>query len=66
LKELTFDIFGGLTKQEAIWLESVAGLERARRRMDDIAAQKPGAYFLYDMVSDTIIARTDTARAGRK
>jgi len=42
-------IFAGLPDGPAIWLEVVYGLERAKRRVRAIAAEKPGTYFIRDM-----------------
>jgi hypothetical protein len=60
LKESTFDLFSGVGKQDAVWLESVAGLENAKRRMERRAIEKPGAYFVFDLSADAIVAKTDS------
>jgi hypothetical protein len=62
----TFDIFGGLTKQEAVWLESVEGLENARKRMVDIADKKPGAYLIYSVSTDEILVTMNTDPTGKR
>ena len=41
----TFDIFVGSGEHDAVWLECVEGLEAATKRMNEIAAKKPGTYF---------------------
>jgi hypothetical protein len=41
----TFDIFSG-TAKKAMWIEAVEGLSNARERMEQIAADKPGQYFI--------------------
>jgi hypothetical protein len=42
-------IFAGFPDGPMIWLEALYGLERTRRRMREIAAEKPGTYFIRDM-----------------
>jgi hypothetical protein len=56
----TFDIFAGLPNQGPIWLEAVEGLSNARERMEQIAAEKPGPYFVFSGPQNSIIARTET------
>ena len=41
-------IFSDLTEQGVRWVEPVEGLARAQQRMEQIAAEKPGAYFVFD------------------
>jgi hypothetical protein len=43
----TFDIFRGRSYKDAQWVEAVVGLASARRRMEEIAAQEPGDYFIF-------------------
>ena len=47
MKEPTFDIFSRRSDNEAIWIQAVQGLSKARERMEQIAAQNPGKYFLF-------------------
>lgn len=43
------DIFTGVYGTEgSIWLESAESLARAKQRVSEIAAQKPGSYFVTD------------------
>lgn len=44
-----YQIFAGLPDGPAHWLEAVYGLEHARRRMQDIAKQQPGFYFIRNL-----------------
>ena len=44
MEEPTFDILG---ETQAKMLEPVVGLSTARQRMEQIAAEKPGRYFLF-------------------
>lgn len=63
--ELVYDIFRGTTNKDALWVEAVAGLSSARRRMDEIAKESPGRYFVFDQERHAIIARADTRRTTR-
>jgi len=69
MKEPELDIFSGKTERDAIWLESVKGLEVAIARMEQIAAEKPGQYFVFSTASNTVLAKTNgisEAEAKRK
>lgn len=46
--EPTYDIFRKTSDQAATWVESVTGLEQAKKRMLRLASTTPGAYLLYD------------------
>lgn len=41
-------------------MESVKGLAAANERMKQIAAEKPGAYFVFSPVNRTVLAIIDT------
>jgi hypothetical protein len=60
MDEPTFDIFKGTTDKDAIWLDAVCGLSSARQRMEKIAADSPGQYFVFDPHTHSILARIDT------
>jgi hypothetical protein len=62
MKEPTFDIFSGTSDRDAVWLECVDGLSQARQRLERIAAAIPGAYFLYDPASRSVIAKSSTTK----
>lgn len=62
MKEPLFDVFSGTSEKDAVWRESVEGLANARKRMEQLAVNVPGAYFLYSPLSHSILARTDTAK----
>ena len=55
-----FDIFCGLPGEDAKWLESVAGLDRAQARMRQLAAQQPGAYFIFNTWNLCVVSEVDT------
>jgi len=52
----TFDIFSGWHDKNAVWIEAVEGLAEARARMDQIAAEKPGRYFIFSTASHAVLA----------
>jgi hypothetical protein len=55
-------VFAGLPEGgDAVWFEAVYGLEIAKRRMREIAEQRPGVYFLCERAKDVVIDRVDTA-----
>jgi hypothetical protein len=60
MKEPTFDIFSGASDKDALWFEAVEGFSKARVRMEEIAAEKPGRYFLFSGASHSILARLET------
>jgi hypothetical protein len=60
MKDPTFDIFSGRPNENPIWLAAVAGLSNARARMEDIAAQTPGEYFVFSIGSEAVLAQTQT------
>ena len=46
--EATYDIFRKTSEKNATWVESVTGLEHAKKRLVKLASTTPGAYLLYD------------------
>ena len=45
-----FEIFAGVYgKGDAIWLECAETLPLAKQRVNEIAAAKPGSYFVFDL-----------------
>jgi len=60
VEELTFDIFRGDPAHNPIWLEPVKGLSIARQQMEQIAAKKPGRYFLFSVQSRSVLATVYT------
>ena len=55
MKEPTFEVFSGGPDRDAVWLESVEGFSNARERMEQIAEQKPGQYFVFSRQQDAIL-----------
>jgi len=63
MEDLRFDIFrGAIGTGDEEWLEAVCGRENARQRMKEIAAAKPGLYFVFDVHHHFIVACADTRR----
>lgn len=57
-----FDIFAGTPGHaNVLWICSVNGLTRAKERMDRIAAQKPGEYFIFFTDGHTVVAHVETS-----
>lgn len=58
----TFHIFSGNNDRDALWVCAVEGLANAKERMDQLAAEKPGAYFVFYTTTHEILSRTDTSK----
>ena len=65
--EPTYQIFSGCYShdRDVLWLESVVGLADAQERMQTLAAQKPGPYFVFCTHSHAVLAIIDTAARRR-
>ena len=66
MKELSFDIFEGTPETEPRWIEAVEDLDNARARMEMIASEMPGTYFVYSLPTHTVISKTDTSDKCKK
>lgn len=55
-----FDIFFGAPNRDAIWVCAVRGLSNAKERMDKIAMEQPGRYFILNAAERTVLAQTET------
>jgi hypothetical protein len=62
VSEPRFDIFSGSPDNDAMWIEAVSGLSQARERMEQLARQIPGRYFLFSIHSRSLLARIDTTK----
>jgi len=64
---LSFDIFRGrYGDKDVAWIEAVEGLAAARERMEEIAAEQPGDYFVfsaYDRRALAVINRKPVRRS---
>jgi hypothetical protein len=58
----TFDIFHGSLNNGAIWIESADGLTSAVELMNECARKRPGAYFVFDLYHQKILASVDSSR----
>jgi hypothetical protein len=58
-----YDIFSGRFGDGAFWLEAVEGFAAAHERMKQLAAESPGAYFLFCRTTHTVEAAIDTTAA---
>ena len=65
MDEETFDIFSGDPEEQGLWIEAIAGLSNARRRMAQISEDTPGKYFLFSGASQRVLSRTRTLRESR-
>jgi|HubBroStandDraft_6_1064221.scaffolds.fasta_scaffold2657771_1 hypothetical protein len=59
-----FDIFSRLPDGSPLWLESVEGLEEARKRLDGLARVRPGKYFLYSEKTGGVVGRVPSDEEG--
>jgi hypothetical protein len=46
-------------EKDAVWLETVEGLEAAQRRMEEIATRKPGVYFIFSSGDRSVVAKIE-------
>jgi hypothetical protein len=60
MKEPSFDIFSGVPSGNPMWLETVVGLSNARERMEQIAAKKPGQYFVFSIGTHSPVTQIET------
>jgi hypothetical protein len=61
-QEPRFDIFSGSPDNDAMWIEAVSGLAKARERMEELAQQVPGRYFVFATHSRSLLATIDTTK----
>jgi hypothetical protein len=63
----TFHIFSGCyPDNDVVWIESVEGYAAAKQRMERIAAEKPGPYFVFSVPDGAPLATTDTTHLKAK
>lgn len=60
MKRPTFDVFSGTPGEDPLWLESVEGLSNARERMEQLAANEPGRYFVFSPLNNATLSRIET------
>lgn len=57
----TYEIFRGRHGENNVrWIEPVEGLGPANERMKELAAKQPGPYFVFSVVSHSVVASLDT------
>jgi hypothetical protein len=61
----TYDIFSGHVDKDAMWIGAVQGLGSAAMRMHQLAAEKPGTYFVFCTRTRQVLASIDTSKADR-
>ena len=57
----TFDIFRGALDRDALWLCAVQGLAAAKVRMNQLAAETPGRYFIFFGPTHEVVGQTETS-----
>lgn len=60
MENTTFDIWSGTPRKTGQWLETVTGLNNARKRMTEIAGETPGPYFIFSAWNGYILDQIDT------
>jgi len=60
MQEPTYDIWLGTPPKGVKCLETVPGLENARERMKNLAAQTPGQYFIFSSWNNCVLDELDT------
>jgi hypothetical protein len=69
MEQATYDVFAGISRQHARWIETVQGLANARERMWQIAGEIPGCYFISSSREGSILTKIETfekSQPGRK
>ncbi len=62
MDEGSFDIFAGSPEKSALWVEVVEGFSRAQQRMDQIAVERPGVYFLLKLLFCMVLCCSEISR----
>lgn len=58
-----FDLFRGqYGEPDATWIETVEGLGSAAERMQQLAKEKPGPYFIFHAISRQVLGSVDTTQ----
>ena len=65
MKIPVFDIFSGAPDRDARWLETVEGLGASLERLNEIAAENPGRYFVFDPREHLVRVCIDTKLTAR-
>jgi hypothetical protein len=62
----TYGIYSGQFDKDSMWLESVEGLGIAAKRMGELAAEKPGAYFVFCKRTQRVLVSIDTSKPDKR
>jgi len=60
MQHAAFDILAGTPYKNARLVQTVVGYDNARKRMKEIAAQKPGRYFIFNEWSECVLDEIET------
>jgi hypothetical protein len=64
MKIPAYDIFSGrFAGGDAEWIEAVEGLGDATARMQELAANTPGSYFVFSIETHEIVASINTLQS---
>lgn len=55
MRLLMFNLFRADADGNPVWLEAVADLGAAHRRLVELASASPGEYFMFDLRSEQIV-----------
>ena len=58
-----FDILRRQRDGSFIWLEATADIERAKARLQELVAEAPGEYFVFDQGTQQIVAKVADSTA---
>jgi hypothetical protein len=59
-----FEVYSGTIDKDARWIEAVRGLANARDRMEALAKETPGKYFVFSTLTYAVMATKDTTVVG--
>jgi hypothetical protein len=58
-----YDIFSGaFNGNSTYWVGCAEGLEQAKEQMNNMAAEHPGAFFVFSVSEQKVVAEVDTSR----
>lgn len=59
-----FDIFAGTPERNPVWICAVEGLPKAKEKMEQMAAENPGRYFIFYAPDRNVLGEIDTYPSG--
>lgn len=62
MEDSAFDIFSGIPYGDCKWMQSVNGLGAAHKRLQEIAAETPGKYFMFNAWNSCVLTQVDTGK----